>query len=90
MLQKTKPFIPTYLKDSVQLIDLLNNLGPLPPNAKLFAADANSIYTNIDTDNALYVIGDWLKTVKYTMARVSAGSAHPRCLFSASARLLIV
>jgi len=63
-LQKTKPFIPTYLKDSDQLLNLLNNLGPLPPNAKLFAADANSMYTNIDTDHALHVVGNWLDSLE--------------------------
>jgi len=52
-LQKIKPFIATYIKDSGQLLDLLRDLGPLPPNTRLFATDANSMYTNIDTDHAL-------------------------------------
>ena len=59
-LQKLKPFVPTYIKDSTNLLDLLDELGPLPPNARLFTADANSMYTNIDTDHAIEVISEWL------------------------------
>ena len=63
-LQQLKPFIPTYLRDSSQLLDLLANLGPLPPGAKVFTADANSMYTNIDTDHAIEVISAWLDSIK--------------------------
>jgi len=62
-LQKTKPFIATYIKDSGQLLDLLQDLGPLPSNARLFVADANLMYTNIDTDHALKVISEWLESI---------------------------
>lgn len=62
-LQKLKPLIPTYIRDSGQLLDLLANLGPLPPNAKVFTADANSMYTNIDTDHAIEVINQWLDSL---------------------------
>ena len=62
-LQKTKPFIATYIKDSDQLLELLRNLGPLPPNARLFAAYANLVYTNIDTDHAMKVISEWLESI---------------------------
>jgi hypothetical protein len=62
-LQKLRPLIPSYIKDSGELLVLLKNLGPLPPNAKLFTADANSMYTNIDTTHALEVISAWLKSL---------------------------
>ena len=63
-LQKLKPLIPTYIQDSGQLLNLLANLGPLrPPNAKVFTADANSMYTNIDTDHAIEVISQWLNSL---------------------------
>ena len=62
-LQKNKPFIATYIKDSGQLLDLLQDLGPLPSNARLFVADANLMYTNIDTDHALKVISEWLESI---------------------------
>ena len=48
-LQKLKPFIPSYLRNSKHLLELLADLGPLPPYAKLFTADTNSMYTNIET-----------------------------------------
>ena len=59
-LQQLKPYIPTYIRDSSNLLDLLASLGPLPPGAKVFTADANSMYTNIDTTHAIRVISAWL------------------------------
>ena len=59
-LQKLKPFVPTYIRDSNHLLDLLNELGELSPNSKVFVADANSMYTNIDTVHAIQVISAWL------------------------------
>ena len=56
-LQKLKSFIKTYIKNSTQLPELLEALGILPPNASIFTADATSIYTNIDTDHDILVIG---------------------------------
>jgi hypothetical protein len=41
--------IPLYIKDSKQLITEIKHLT-LPLNAKLFTADATSMYTNIDTN----------------------------------------
>jgi hypothetical protein len=40
--------IPSYIKNSTKLIHDLKNLT-LPQNARLFTADASSMYTNIDT-----------------------------------------
>lgn len=62
--QKLKPLLPTYIKDSNQLLEELASLGALPPNAKLATADANSMYTNIDTDHAILVIGLWLDSLQ--------------------------
>ena len=62
-LQKLKPLLPSYVRDSSQLLDLLRDLGPLPPGAQLFTADAVSMYTNICTDHALDVIGTWLDSL---------------------------
>ena len=33
----------TYIRDSNHLLDLLNELGELSPNSKVFVADANSM-----------------------------------------------
>ena len=58
--QKLTPLVKTYLKDSSSLLDMLESIGDLPANAYLFTADANSMYTNIDTPHAISVIGRWL------------------------------
>ena len=54
-LQTLKPFI--------QLLERLRELGLLTPNSYLFTADADSMYTNIDTKYALEVIGIWLDSL---------------------------
>ena len=59
-LQKLKPFVPSYIKNSDELIKKLNKLGRCPLNARLFTADADSMYTNIDTPHAIEVISKWL------------------------------
>ena len=60
-LQKLKPFVKTYLKDSQQVTDELKTIPtPLPLNAQLFTADANSMYDNIDTEHAIKVISWFL------------------------------
>jgi hypothetical protein len=52
----------TYLQDSNQVLHELHALGPLPPDAKLFTADAVSMYTNmIDTHHALIVFCQWFQ-----------------------------
>ena len=59
-LQKLKPSVPTTVKDSQQVLDKTASLT-LPPGAKLFAADANSMYNNVDTDHAIKLITWWLR-----------------------------
>ncbi|EJK48927.1 hypothetical protein THAOC_32234 [Thalassiosira oceanica] len=63
-LQRLKQFVPTYLKDSHDLLAKLKNLGELPPNARLFTADAVSMYTNIDTNHAISVISNWMDNLE--------------------------
>ena len=58
-LQKLKNTIPSYLKDSKELIGMMKELGQLPSNAKLFTADAVSMYTNIDTEHGIETIKKW-------------------------------
>jgi len=56
--------VPSYLKNSDELIKKLKELGRCPINARLFTADAQSMYTNIDTPHAIQVIGQWLDNLK--------------------------
>lgn len=62
-LQKLKSTVPTYVKDSQQVLDEIKTLT-LPPNAKLFTCDANAMYNNIDTEHAIEVISWWLNDLK--------------------------
>ena len=59
-LQQLTPNIPTYLRDSSQLLEQLKKLGPLSPGARLFTADAVSMYTNIETSHGLRIINEWM------------------------------
>jgi len=61
-LQKLKHLIPTYIKDSQQVLDEIKTSN-LPPNAKLFTCDANSIYNNIDIKHTIPVICWWLNDI---------------------------
>lgn len=55
-------FSKTYLKDSYVVLNDIRNLGQLPPYARLFTADAVSMYTNIDTKHALTTFEQWFAT----------------------------
>lgn len=52
-------FLKTYLKDSFVVFEEVKNIGPLPPHARLFTADAVSMYTNIDTLHAMDMFRTW-------------------------------
>lgn len=60
-LKKLLPLSHTYLHDSNQVLTELHSLGPLPPHAQLFTADAVSMYTNIDTQHALTTFRQWFQ-----------------------------
>ena len=63
-LRMLTPFVKTYTRDTSTVIDFVRNISDLPPNAMIFTADADSMYTNIDTDHAIEVIGTWLFKIK--------------------------
>lgn len=63
-LQQIKSLIPTYIKNSAELINDIRALGPLPLGARLFKADAKSMYTNISTDHGIATVNSWLDDVK--------------------------
>ena len=61
-LQSLKQTIPSYVKDSNDLQSMLENLDPLPPNAKIITCDAISMYTNIDVQHSIETVKNWLDT----------------------------
>jgi hypothetical protein len=61
LLQPYFAATPFAVKSSTTLKDLVIDLPPLPPSARLFTADAVSMYTNIDTTHALSVIPKFIR-----------------------------
>ena len=59
-LQKLATVQKTYIKNSKELKDLIVQLSPLPPGARLFTSDATSMYTNIRTGMAIIEIAQYL------------------------------
>ena len=64
-LQKLTKYVPSYIKNSKHLLDELDKLPVLPASARLFTADAQSMYTNIDPDEGIPVLRKYLE--KYNM-----------------------
>ena len=59
-----KPFVinsSSYLKDSQQLLQEAENLV-IPPSSKLYSCDFDSLYTNINLNDALNLISDFIRT----------------------------
>jgi hypothetical protein len=54
-LQPIAKKMPSYISSSFDLVDILKKIKVNPSKDKLFTADANSMYTNIDTNHALQV-----------------------------------
>jgi hypothetical protein len=57
-MRRLLPYITSYLRDFQHVINLATNLGTLPPNVRLFTADATAMYTNIDSDVGVKAIVD--------------------------------
>lgn len=49
----------------IHLLHKLKKLGKLPPGARLFCADAKSMYTNINCEHAIDVISTWFERLEY-------------------------
>ena len=53
--------LPSFINSSFDFVDIIYNLPPIPPGARLFTADAVSMYTNIDTTHALQQLALFLE-----------------------------
>jgi hypothetical protein len=58
-MKELLPLVCSYTKNSASVIQDLKNLN-IPNEARLFAADAKSMYTNIDTGLGLATLRDFL------------------------------
>ena len=58
-MKSLRKLVPTDLRDSYQVLKELKDLGNLPPHARLFTADAVSMYTNINTMHGVEVFSSW-------------------------------
>lgn len=58
-LQRVVHLCPCYLKDSWQFLNDIRNLKNLQ-GYKLITSDANSMYTNINTEHAISIIKKWM------------------------------
>ena len=59
-LQAVAKSFPSYLQSSFDLLQDFKSLN-LPPNCRIFTADATSMYTNIDTPAAVAAIHDYIQ-----------------------------
>ena len=66
-LQKSKSFTWSYLKDGNQLLPLFQSPAILPPEALLFTAGTNSLYTNMHMGHVILVITEWLKRLRHCL-----------------------
>jgi len=61
------PFVPLYLPNSEALLAALETLPNLPQNAKIFTADAVSMYTNIDTQTGINAFEKWFSCYSHEL-----------------------
>lgn len=61
LLQPLTASIPSYIKDSTDLLNTIDALPRLPYNARLFTSDATSMYTNIDPTEGIPVLRKYLE-----------------------------
>jgi hypothetical protein len=60
-LQRVVHLCPSYLKDSTSYLRKVKKLGQQPPTVVVVTADADSMYTNIDTKHGLQVLQQWFR-----------------------------
>ena len=59
-LQPLKHRLPSYIKNSQDLLNIIDKLPPLPHNARIVTTDATSMYTNISTEEGIDTIRKYL------------------------------
>lgn len=78
------PLAPGWIKDTKAVITQCIRLGSLPSQARLFTADAVSMYTNICATHGIEVFTEWLN-----LSASELGLKIPRELFLAALRAVM-
>jgi len=66
-LQRVLPLCKFYIHDSWHLLEKICELVTLPPDAQLVTVDAQSMYSNIDTEHTIKSIGKWFDSHKHEL-----------------------
>ena len=75
--QKLKHFIPTHTNSTIQLLNWIKNIKDLLPYAFVFNVDADSMYSNIDTERTIKCIGEWLDDISVPQTSRSTPPLKP-------------
>ena len=65
--QHLKEFIPniaSHIKDTNHFVEICNNIGPLPANARIVTFDVGSLYTNIPHQDGLIALEEFMTQYK--------------------------
>jgi hypothetical protein len=69
-MKELLPMVRSYIKNSFSVIKDLKNIQ-LPPEARLFSADATSMYTNIETLTGITSIKNFLRQQEQLTSQLS-------------------
>jgi hypothetical protein len=69
-MKELLPMVRSYIKNSFSVIKDLKNIQ-LPPEARLFSADAASMYTNIETLTGITSIKNFLRQQEQLTSQLS-------------------
>ena len=70
-LQPLKQHIPTIVKDSTAMINIIENTTINDSNCFLVTADINSLYTEMDTNLGLILMNDFLTSLNLDTVRIN-------------------
>ena len=69
-LKPASPLGPSYIKDTTHFLQIMSEVGPLPPGCLLVTLDVSSLYTNIPNAEGIQAALEALETIR-------PGAQHP-------------
>ena len=69
-LKPASPLGPSYIKDTTHFLQIMSEVGPLPPGCLLVTLDVSSLYTNIPNTEGIQAALEALETIR-------PGAQHP-------------